>query len=250
MSGSIYLFSIKNETSVFKLGRTEDDVEARREQYNGKIAKETLFKYYTANHIDHETQLKRAFAIIFIQRRDYGTEYYEGDYKFMICIIRQYFDTIEKLAKRNINTRVDIKRKEVSGKLNEQSGEQSREQSREQNKIIFENRCERCNYIFAHKSAYNKHVKANNCKKTKFQCNNCNTYFASKQNLTRHIDNYDCNPTNVKYVNSLNTSTVNYYYNGITNNTTNNFTVTMKDIQDMIDKRNEEDCNGKEEQTN
>lgn len=89
MSQYIYLLQerefIKTKENVYKVGMTKKENHERFNQYpKGSIL---LFQVICNNCKNMEKVVVKNFKESFIQRKDYGNEYFEGDYKRMIDII-------------------------------------------------------------------------------------------------------------------------------------------------------------------
>lgn len=139
-SGTIYIFSIKTEENLYKLGATIRDIDKRKNEYSGKIAENICLTYPTKNCFEHESNLKVIFNEKFIQRTDYGIEYFEGELHNMFITIGNYFEN-----KNNFNDDDEeeyIETKETFKKLDE---------------IHHEHKCDNCFKIFRHYSDLVKH---------------------------------------------------------------------------------------------
>ena len=106
-SNYIYLLQerefLKTEENVFKVGMTTKPNYERFNQYpRGSIL---LFQMICVNCKNLETQIITSFKEKFTQRKDIGTEYFEGNYKNMIDII---YSTI----KNELCTDLEIKHTE------------------------------------------------------------------------------------------------------------------------------------------
>lgn len=90
MSGIIYLVSTREEDvdqNVYKVGRTSRTMFARMKGYSPSA--KCWFEMKVDNHIKVETMVIRKFKVTFINRRDLGKEYFEGDRKKMIAILKE-----------------------------------------------------------------------------------------------------------------------------------------------------------------
>ena len=86
---------IKSEEKIYKLGRSFT-LDNRVKQYpNGS---NTLLIIACENSIVCESKLLEIFKTKFIQKKYYGNEYFEGDYKMMI---REIFNYIDKMNIEN-----------------------------------------------------------------------------------------------------------------------------------------------------
>ena len=107
LTNYIYLLQerefLKTKENVFKVGMTTKQNHERFNQYpKGSIL---LFQMICENCKNMETQIITSFKEKFTQRKDIGTEYFEGNYKNMIDII---YSTI----KNELCTDFEIKHKE------------------------------------------------------------------------------------------------------------------------------------------
>lgn len=76
---------IKTNENIYKIGRSEKENNKRFNQYpNGSIL---LFQIICINCVKMESEIIKKFKEKFIQRKDIGREYFEGDYKTMINFI-------------------------------------------------------------------------------------------------------------------------------------------------------------------
>jgi hypothetical protein len=89
MSEYVYLLQerefIKTKEDVYKVGMTKKENHERFNQYP-KCSK-LLFQMICNNCKNMEKVVVKRFKETFKQRKDYGNEYFEGDYKNMIDII-------------------------------------------------------------------------------------------------------------------------------------------------------------------
>ena len=91
MDGYIYILCIKaflqKRHNIYKIGRTHDIFD----RINGYPAGSKLFfTIFTTNVMFHERYIISKFSEIFIQRKDIGTEYFEGNVVTMIEKISNY----------------------------------------------------------------------------------------------------------------------------------------------------------------
>lgn len=84
-SGSIYLMRerefIKTDEYIYKIGKTKNNIKTRMENY--PKSSDLILTALTTNCDLMETNLLRLFDRKFINRRDIGREYYEGDVQLM-----------------------------------------------------------------------------------------------------------------------------------------------------------------------
>jgi len=85
---------IKTSEPVFKVGRTQQINHERFRQYpKGSVL---LFQMKCKNCHDSEKQILTAFKLKFIQRKDVGNEYFEGDESIMMDIIYQTIKSVDE----------------------------------------------------------------------------------------------------------------------------------------------------------
>lgn len=76
---------IKTKENIYKVGRTEKENHTRFNQYpNGSVL---LFQMICNDCKSIERQIINLFKETFIQRKEIGNEYFEGDFQLMIDII-------------------------------------------------------------------------------------------------------------------------------------------------------------------
>ena len=87
--GSIYIMytrACKNgDEGVYKIGKTGDYIKRQGQYTKGG---EMIFVANVNNRHESENLLKAGFCKEFKQRRDYGTEYYEGDIFEMVLLLK------------------------------------------------------------------------------------------------------------------------------------------------------------------
>ena len=82
----IYTRACKNgDEGVYKIGKTGDYLK-RQSQYDK--GGEMLFVANVINRHESENLIKAGFSKEFVQRRDYGTEYFEGDIFEMVLLMK------------------------------------------------------------------------------------------------------------------------------------------------------------------
>jgi len=89
MVSYIYLLQerefIKTNEPIYKIGKTKQINDKRFKQYpKGSIL---LLQKYCENCDEKEKELIKIFKNNFIQRKDIGTEYFEGKYEDMMLVI-------------------------------------------------------------------------------------------------------------------------------------------------------------------
>jgi hypothetical protein len=110
----------KTEENVYKVGRTIKPNYQRFNQYpNGSIL---IFQMICNDCVNIEREIIKKFKDIFNQKKEYGTEYFEGDYKKMIDIIyltiknEEYNDNDENKIKKEEDYDED-ERNELKSKI-------------------------------------------------------------------------------------------------------------------------------------
>jgi hypothetical protein len=103
MTEYIYLLQerefIKTNESIYKVGMTKKENHWRFNQYpKGSIL---LFQMICNDCNNIEKQILKFFKEMFNQRKDIGTEYFEGNYKDMIDIIYSTIKDNDKKVKDN-----------------------------------------------------------------------------------------------------------------------------------------------------
>lgn len=90
---------IKTKENVYKVGRTEKENHKRFEQYpKGSVL---LFQIMCDNCRTAERNILLLFKSKFVQRKDIGNEYFEGDYKAMMDLI--YLTVKNDISSHEIN---------------------------------------------------------------------------------------------------------------------------------------------------
>jgi hypothetical protein len=88
-SGYVYIFytraSKNGDESVYKIGKTAEYIRRAGQYTKGGNMKMVL---NVKNRHDAENKIKKYFKIEFIQRRDYGTEFFEGDLFEMALLMK------------------------------------------------------------------------------------------------------------------------------------------------------------------
>jgi hypothetical protein len=197
---------IKNDEPIYKIGRSFT-LDNRVKQYpNGS---KILLMIACENSIVCESKLIEIFKSKFTQKKYYGNEYFEGDYKLMIREIFNYID------KRNIeDEKIEKEKKEKieKEKIEKEKIEKEKEKEKPNNETINTNSnriCPKCNYEFDFPSRLKKHfTNVIHCKKTDLEikeyflniknkvviikCKYCNKEFSRKDSLNRHIKIQKC----------------------------------------------------------
>jgi len=219
---------IKSDETIYKLGRSFT-LDNRVKQYpNGS---KILLMIACEKSIVCESKLIEIFKNKFIQKKYYGNEYFEGDYKLMIKEIFNYIDkmnieNIEKDKKDKIEKAVEKKKNKEKAKAEKEKAEKAEkadkaEKAEEKIEDKIEDKieekinnnsnkiCPKCNYEFDFPSRLKKHfTNVIHCKKTDLEikeyflniknkvviikCKYCNKEFSRKDSLNRHIKIQNC----------------------------------------------------------
>ena len=179
--------------NIYKIGRSYDlDVRIRQYPKKSKI----IFAINCENSLLCERELMKIFKSKFIQKLDYGTEYFEGDKKEMIKEIYNYIDkmNIEK-EKKEKDEKDDKEKKEKEFKEKKEKHEKEVKENKDiiEKEVKLNRTCHTCNYIFNFPSRLKLHFQnVIHCKKTEneiqdffsniekpknFKCNKCNYTF-------------------------------------------------------------------------
>jgi hypothetical protein len=199
----IYLIHTRELRSLneitYKIGRSYD-LDVRITQYPKKS--KIIFAINCENSVLCERELMKIFKSKFIQKLDYGTEYFEGDKKEMIKEIYNFIN--------NINTDNIIKNKIIKKKNKKKIIDKEIIKKEIIEKDIKLNRtCPTCKYTFEYPSRLKKHFEnVIHCKKSELEikdfflqinnniviikCDICNKEFSRKDSLNRHIQNLKC----------------------------------------------------------
>jgi hypothetical protein len=211
---------------IYKIGRSYDlDVRIRQYPKKSKI----IFAINCENSLLCERELMKIFKSKFIQKLDYGTEYFEGDKKEMIKEIYNYID------KMNIKKKKDNKEKKKKEIKKIKEKKEKHEKEVKENKDIIENTiieneiieneiiknekveiikinkkynttCPKCKYTFEYPSRLKRHFALSsrcsisneeielffNPRVNSIKCDICNKDFSRKDSLNRHIKNSKC----------------------------------------------------------
>ena len=157
---------IKTKEPIYKIGKTKQEKLKRIKSYpNGS---ELLFYIVCDNSDEIEKTIINKFKGHFIHKKEFGNEYFMGDYNLMI-------DTIYNIIRTSIKE--DIK---------------------DNNENIKDNRCSKCNkfyktnkYLINHQS---KCIGLNI-----LSCPKCMNTFSNINNKNKHIKNNNCKPKSIKY---------------------------------------------------
>ena len=161
---------IQSGKPVYKIGKTKQPNFSRFKQY----PKGSVIIHHSAsfNCDTCENEIIKLFKTKYKQRTDIGREYFEGDFKVMLCDIcdiatHQWRQKFEK-DKANV------------------------EEIEESNFC-----CSECSYSTNYKGSWEKHLKSikhdTNIKRsdpliTKFKCEKCNKYYKGQSGLWAHIN--------------------------------------------------------------
>ena len=107
MTNYIYLLQerefIKTNENIYKVGMTQKENFERFNQYpKGSVL---LFQIICHDCKNMEVQVIKQFKEKFIQRKDIGSEYFEGNYKSMIDII---YSTVKSEEENNVTSVVEV----------------------------------------------------------------------------------------------------------------------------------------------
>jgi len=149
---------IKTREPIYKIGKTKQEKLKRIKSYpNGS---ELLF-YIICNNCDEiEKTIINKFKIHFNHKKEFGNEYFMGDYNLMIDIIYNIIRTTDN---------EDI----------------------ENNNKINDNRCSKCNKILSSKRNLIRHQSKCNGLNI-LSCPKCMSSFTSTSNKSRHIKKNNC----------------------------------------------------------
>ena len=198
---------IKSDETIYKLGRSFT-LDNRVKQYpNGS---KILLMIACEKSVVCESKLIEIFKIKFIQKKYYGNEYFEGDYKLMIKEIFNYIDkmnieNIEKDKKDKIEKAAEKKKQKKEVKK-----EKEKEKVEEKINNNSDRTCPKCSHKFKYPSMLKMHFTSSyHCLLTKEQinlffnpninfikCNKCEQVFKQKSSLYRHQRNVKCNKSN------------------------------------------------------
>lgn len=93
--GFIYIIYLREfintNKDIYKIGCCEDIDQRKRQYPKGSIL---LFTHFTTNYMEIETKVKKIFRNKYVERRDCGIEYFEGDHHEMINDI---FDIVKDI---------------------------------------------------------------------------------------------------------------------------------------------------------
>ena len=213
MPNYIYLLQerefTKTNENIYKIGMTQKDNLERFNQYpKGSLL---LFQMICNDCKNIENCLIKIFKEKFIQRKDIGTEYFEGNYKSMIDII--YLTIKDECIKDECDTEDSEYDEDSDDNVNEVESEDSddnlddvnlgdkhftkkynlqRHLTRQYDCKINpkQHTCELCHTVFNRKEHLYRHTnKLRKCNvATDFDCGWCSKSFSNNSNLSRHIN--------------------------------------------------------------
>jgi hypothetical protein len=97
---------INAKQNIFKIGKTAN-FEKRLQNYDK--GSEPLFLLCVKNHDNFEQQIKHILKEKFIQRKDYGEEYFEGNFKEILNVVNTYyFENEEDLEISNMTQQPNL----------------------------------------------------------------------------------------------------------------------------------------------
>ena len=175
---------IKSEEKIYKLGRSFT-LDNRVKQYPKKS--KIICMVNCENSILCEKELIKLFKGKFIQKLDYGTEYFEGDKKLMI---REIFNFIDKFEENMKGVKKEVKKEVKKDDKKEDKKEVKKDDKKEVKKddkniikIKKKNICPKCNHDFKYKSLLKTHFKnVYHCMLDEEEINN---YFNNNSNINK-----------------------------------------------------------------
>ncbi len=153
---------IKTKEPIYKIGKTKQEKLKRIKSYpNGS---ELLFYIVCSNCDEIEKTIINKFKSHFIHKKEFGNEYFMGDYNQMI-------DTIYNIIRTSKN---------------------------EDNKYINNNKCSKCNKFYKiNKYLITHELKCNGL--NILSCPKCMTTFSNVNNKNKHIKNNNCKARSINY---------------------------------------------------
>lgn len=195
---------IKTNEPIYKIGKTKQEKLKRIKSYpNGS---ELLF-YIICNNCDEiEKTIINKFKGHFIHKKEFGNEYFMGDYNLMI-------DTIYNIIKSS--------KKEII-----------------ENKNIQDNRCSKCNKFYKTKQYLISHQSKCNGLNI-LSCPKCMITFTSTNNKSRHINKNNCIFKSINhniimkddYINNYGNERIDYLENFINKNNIKDLPIHKKLIK-------------------
>jgi hypothetical protein len=177
---------IKSGENVYKIGLTKQKELMRFSQY--PKGSDLLLHSMCNNCRVTEKEIMKQFKQHFIQRNDYGTEYFEGNYKHMVYLIH----TI--IANEYKNDFINISKE---NNINPNYVVDNNDNDIKHNKLVKQFYCEKCEYKTERKNNFVKHLNSNIHKKyfhsindnkiLNYKCLSCEYIFSRKSNYNRHI---------------------------------------------------------------
>jgi hypothetical protein len=205
MLNYIYLLKlrefVKTNENIYKIGMTTQNNFKRFRQYpKGSIL---LYQTICSDCKNIETQLIKKFKSSFIQRKDIGNEYFEGDYKSMIKMIyieiENEKDEVNNTMTNNIEIKINNNIKNIE-KCNTKIEEL-------ENKFVKIKEINTINNKSTNNSKNNSKNSSTNMidiinntisrKNSKYSCKNCNKRFTTKRRSETHVEKGACS-VNVK----------------------------------------------------
>jgi hypothetical protein len=157
---------IKTNENIYKIGKTQQENFLRFTQYPKGS---NLLLFLNCKNCDIlEFEILKDFKKHFIQRKDIGKEYFEGDKEEMIKHIFNLFFWFNKNA---CSFKCDVNQKE-NNEVNEDNGDNEENENNEDNEVN-----EDLNCIQNEKSYYKV-----------YKCMKCNRVFKRKAHLLNHIN--------------------------------------------------------------
>ena len=182
---------------IYKFGRSHN-LDNRIKQY--PKGSKSLFLMFCDNSIFCEKELLKIFKEKFIQKLEYGSEYFEGDKKLMI---REIFNFIDKQVVIKTEIKTKIIKKKVKKEIKKVI---KKEIKKKENDDKSDRICKKCNTCFSYPSLLKRHFKLSsrcsisdeeieeffNPKLKTISCSKCNKLFSRKCSLVRHENTVKC----------------------------------------------------------
>ena len=190
---------IKTGENVYKIGLTKKKELMRFNKY--PKGSDLLFHSICINCKNTERKIIEKFKKLFIQRKDYGNEYFEGDYKHMIYLIHimianEYKNELFINIKKNEN--ISVNNNEVNNSVNNNEVNNN-DYDNNVTKILYY--CNICDYNSNRKYNYDIHLQSVKHKKKQkksiyiYHCDICDYHTNNKYNYDKHVYSvkHNCN---------------------------------------------------------
>lgn len=182
-TGYIYIVHTREfinlNKNIYKIGRTKNILNRIKNYPKGS---EYLFVTTSFDEIAREKEIINCFKLNFIQKKEFGTEYFEGDIYKMIFLIKKIIfdhdDIINTESNSNTDTDNNINTKNIINKNKYQ--------------------CDKCQKSFKQKGHLDNHLnKKNSCIKKNLDDNDLNIELKkineiSSDILKKYLDNLTC----------------------------------------------------------